>query len=166
MSTQNLLEHNIATLNQALNILDHVTRRRLAYGTEVGPHLRHVLEHYEGFVTGLAAGRIDYDARPRDRAVETRIEVARQRIVDLIARLGELADDGPLPSHIQVRLASASDAPGLEAWSSPDRELQFLQSHAVHHFALIRLHLQACGEAPGDDFGKAPSTLRFEQVSA
>jgi hypothetical protein len=44
--------------------------------------------------------------------------------------------------------------------SSISRELQFLSSHAVHHFALIAMTLRAEGVPMDPDFGMAPSTLR------
>ena len=43
------------------------------------------------------------------------------------------------------------------------RELLFLISHTVHHFALIAFMLRSFGIEPGDKFGVAPSTLRYRQ---
>jgi hypothetical protein len=43
--------------------------------------------------------------------------------------------------------------------STAARELQFLVSHTVHHYALIAFILRANGIDPGADFGVAPSTL-------
>ncbi|NIP97468.1 MAG: hypothetical protein GWO24_30170, partial [Akkermansiaceae bacterium] len=40
------------------------------------------------------------------------------------------------------------------------RELQFLVSHTVHHFAMIGGICRALGVALEDDFGVAPSTIR------
>jgi hypothetical protein len=42
------------------------------------------------------------------------------------------------------------------------RELQFLQSHTVHHYAVIHLMLLQQGIRPDPEFGVAPSTLRHE----
>jgi hypothetical protein len=46
------------------------------------------------------------------------------------------------------------------------RELQFLVSHTVHHYAVIALILRARGLEPGPDFGVAPSTLKYEQETS
>jgi hypothetical protein len=53
-------------------------------------------------------------------------------------------------------------------WSgtSVGRELQFLVSHTVHHYAVIAAMLRPQGVEPGADFGVAPSTLVYEQGSA
>jgi hypothetical protein len=40
------------------------------------------------------------------------------------------------------------------------RELQYLLSHTIHHYAIIGSILRAQGVEPGPDFGVAPSTLR------
>jgi hypothetical protein len=49
----------------------------------------------------------------------------------------------------------------VDLWcpSSGLRELEFLQSHAIHHYALIAQRLSAVGFAVPEDSGVAPSTL-------
>ncbi len=44
--------------------------------------------------------------------------------------------------------------------SSLGRELQFLASHSVHHFAMIGGICRALEAPLPDDFGAAPSTIR------
>ena len=46
--------------------------------------------------------------------------------------------------------------------SSVGRELAFLASHAVHHFALLAEHLQRHGVPLPAHFGKAPGTVANE----
>ncbi len=57
------------------------------------------------------------------------------------------------------------DAADESSWatSSVERELQFLRSHTVHHFALIAVILRLSGLEPGEEFGVAPSTLRYRK---
>ncbi|MBK7948380.1 MAG: hypothetical protein IPK00_06475 [Deltaproteobacteria bacterium] len=43
--------------------------------------------------------------------------------------------------------------------STLSRELHFVASHTVHHFALIRLTLARCGRSTPAEFGVSPSTL-------
>lgn len=160
-----LVKDNIATLQQAEMLLLCVARHELKLEDKLGPHLRHVLDHYDSFLDGLSKGRIDYDARARDTATETRIGAAQQRIARIHARLADLAS-GAWPDRIEVSVATNADAPGRASWSTPERELQFLQSHAVHHYALIRLLLDQRGVSIDEDFGKAPSTVRYERASA
>ncbi|MEP0552783.1 MAG: hypothetical protein ABJE29_00430, partial [Balneola sp.] len=53
---------------------------------------------------------------------------------------------------------------GESPWSvsSIRRELQFLVSHTVHHYALIGLILKTMDVEVPEDFGVAPSTLKHE----
>ena len=50
-------------------------------------------------------------------------------------------------------------------WSNSTirRELQFLVSHTVHHYALIGLILKTMDVSVPENFGVAPSTLKHEQ---
>jgi hypothetical protein len=52
--------------------------------------------------------------------------------------------------------------PEEDGWSQSTvgRELQYLLSHTIHHYAIIGSILRAQGREPGPDFGVAPSTLR------
>jgi uncharacterized damage-inducible protein DinB len=52
------------------------------------------------------------------------------------------------------------------AASTPDRELQFLASHTVHHFALVALLLRLAGVSVPDGFGVATATARHREAAA
>ncbi len=132
----------------------------------VGPHFRHVLEHYSRFLAGLDAHRIDYDARAREARLEVEPEAARARIRELIAGLARL-DGADIGAAAEVRL-ECGQGDEAEQWSRSTlrRELQFLLSHTVHHYALIGLLLERHGIDPGADFGVAPSTLEHWRSQA
>jgi hypothetical protein len=132
-------------------------------GKPVGPHFRHVLEHYSCFLDGFGGGQIDYDARPREAALESDRAFAGQRIRELIDGLAGL-DGADLDRPAQARHESGLGGEE-EQWSrtTPRRELHFLLSHTVHHYALIGLLLAQRGIDAGSDFGVAPSTLKYWQ---
>ena len=132
-------------------------------GKPVGPHFRHVLEHYSCFLDGLGSGRIDYDSRAREAELESRRAIAGDRIGILIAGLIGL-DGADLDQPAQARLESGFGGEE-EQWSRTTlrRELHFLLSHTVHHYALIGLLLVQRGIDPGSEFGVAPSTLKYWQ---
>lgn len=140
--------------------LPETARAAFARGA-VGAHVRHVLDHYESFLLGLATGRVDYDRREREREVELDPRLAHERLESCARRL-ETLERRELDRPLVVLTASA---PGRvrEGASSLGRELQFLASHTVHHYALIAVLVRLWGVAPDDDFGVAPSTLAFEQ---
>jgi hypothetical protein len=59
---------------------------------------------------------------------------------------------------VSARSAGDSSEPDWSR-STIKRELQFLVSHTVHHFAIIKPLLLRDGVAVDDRFGVAPSTL-------
>lgn len=162
-----ILRANLALLEQADALIDHVSDA--VYGAAdgpakpVGPHFRHVLEHYSRFLAGLADGRIDYDAREREEAIETDRSAARRRVRELVSGLLDL-DETRIDIPATARLECGIGEEG-EQWSGTTlrRELHFLLSHTIHHYALIGLLLERHGVDPGDEFGVAPSTLKYWQ---
>lgn len=129
----------------------------------IGAHLRHVIDCFRCFQRGLDAGRIDYDSRQRDSMVEKDRNVADGAMAEIIDGLQRLTrHDAERQVKVKVDTAAWED-PSLH-WnpSSVGRELQFLLSHTVHHYALIALLLRQQGFEPGADFGVAPSTLEFQ----
>ena len=69
---------------------------------------------------------------------------------------------------MQATLLCGEPAGSRPTWSATSvvRELQFLASHTVHHYAVIAAMLRPQGVEPGDDFGVAPSTLQYERENA
>lgn len=146
------------TVVETLAITD---RGRSAYGA-VGPHVRHCVDHFLAFFSGLSAGRVDYDARCRDREVEQDPGRALE-ILDLIGvRLESLAGADPERPLQVVQLACPEAAPSTVA-SSLDRELLFLSSHTIHHLALIVELATARGVDLPRSIGVAFSTARYRE---
>ena len=69
---------------------------------------------------------------------------------------------------VSVRLDGSSTHADPEPWSQSTirRELQYLQAHTVHHYALIAFILRLQGREPAASFGVAPSTLRHRKAAA
>ena len=112
------------------------------------------------FLDGFDGGTIDYDARARDVRIATSRLVATQTIRDLIARLRAVPqDDKPL----RTKMDSDTESAALWSLSSVQRELQYLLAHTIHHYALIAVLLRLQGYQPQEDFGVAPSTLKFRE---
>jgi uncharacterized damage-inducible protein DinB len=133
--------------------------RPLAQST-VGAHFRHVLDAVDCLTRGCDGGAVDYDARVRDEAVETDLGAALRRLDDLAGRLAALG----LPETHPLRVRA--DAPGAAAedcWtdSTLGRELLYVMSHTIHHYALVAMILRHLGVETGEGFGVAPSTLSY-----
>jgi hypothetical protein len=169
-NTENLVRDNIRCLEQSLSLLEslrddaftRVEPRLHARG--IGPHLRHNVDHYRSLLDGLPTGRVDYDARERDPRLETDRVYAIAQTEDLIRQLDRLvALDADTP--VAVKMDCGEE---IEQWvqSTLGRELEFLLSHAVHHYALVAFIVRLQGLDPPADFGVAPSTLRYQQSCA
>jgi len=126
----------------------------------IGEQIRHVAELFQGFLGGLATGTIDYDARPRDPRIERDPAFAGEVLAGLRAQLEAPGwADGPL----RVRMDAAD---GAFSDSTVARELRFLASHTVHHFAIVRLLLAGTGHPLPPGFGIAPATQRHRAALA
>ncbi|MBC2594729.1 DinB family protein [Ruficoccus amylovorans] len=158
------IQDNVRCLRQGMELLQSLpvpeyTRAESAcFDASVGEHMRHLIDHYACFVRDLPAGRIDYDARSRDRVVETDPAQAVARLNTLIEALEALGEK-ELKAPVEVVMDTGSE-PGGWARSSVHRELQFLLGHTVHHYALIAVICRLRGIGTEPSFGVAPSTLR------
>jgi hypothetical protein len=97
------------------------------------------------------------ERRERDPLVARDRAFAATKLRIILSELRSLqVTDGD--AHVIVSLED--EAPHWCA-STVARELQFLLSHTVHHYALVALVLRLRGFEPGEEFGVAPSTLKF-----
>jgi len=165
-----LIRENIRFVRQGVELLgqlhDEMYVKTVApyFSSGVGKHLRHYLDHYESFLAGLAAGKIDYDGRQRDPRVETDRRYATEKMLSIISNLEALSEK-KLANPILVKMNEVAENDRPSQWSNSTigRELQFLMSHTVHHYALIALILKIQGFDCDKDFGVAPSTLQYQR---
>ncbi len=166
-----LCTYNIELLKQMSGVIDLLQQQAsetFNYAQAVGPHLRHVIEHYSALLNTVhGEGRcIDYDARERNLAIQNVPVVTLAKIQNLIdqfealAAEPELQPDQPLQTRLRSGLAGERE---FIVSTTLARELLFLASHAVHHFALVGHYCNDAGVELGHDFGKAPSTIAFER---
>ncbi|MDH3626861.1 MAG: hypothetical protein OEV00_02125 [Acidobacteriota bacterium] len=133
----------------------------------VGGQFRHCIDFYACLVRDMDGGRINYAKRERDPRVETDRAVAADCMRQLADKLETIHQDMARKS-LEV-LSDSHSADALDAdWSGStlQRELQFLASHTIHHFALIVSILVRLGWKPTaefSEFGIAPSTLSHWQ---
>lgn len=74
-----------------------------------------------------------------------------------------LQQGAELVGTIEVMMDTGPNADGCRVASSLPRELQFLLSHTVHHYALIATMNAVAGVETPEDFGVAPSTLVYRR---
>ena len=151
-----------AVLRQGIELIENLTdalftRREGEKKSSVGAHFRHNLDFVANFLGGLETGKLDYGARERNLRVETDRAFAVLRFREAVGKIENLT-----PAHLAKKVLVRSETvENLWCESSGVRELEFLQSHTIHHYALIQTKLAAFGFAAPAGFGVAPSTLEF-----
>jgi hypothetical protein len=160
---------NIRFIQQGIQLIrrlddESYTRSKgVSFRGGVGAQFRHCFDFYACFLNGLDTNRVDYGSRERDTRVATDRRHALAEAERIIARLGELD-----PTAVDIVLEVCSDVPAtgdaasVRSRSTIRRELQFLTSHTIHHYALVVSLLALQGIELGPEFaefGVAPSTL-------
>jgi uncharacterized damage-inducible protein DinB len=161
-----LLQANLHLLDQMSELLSRLDDRSyrqtspVFINSSIGGHVRHCLEHYQCFAEGLPHARVNYDLRQRDAEVETQPAAALARLSGLRSQLTSLFLNDHTEAILVLMDHGAAAHEGCWQESSPGRELQFLISHTIHHFALIAGLCRTHGVDIAPTFGVAPSTLR------
>jgi hypothetical protein len=166
-----LIEENICLLKQGIDLIERLDHSLYAGSSHpllkytAGGHFRHCIDFYNCFLSSVAAGRIDYDRRARDEIVEIDRAFAVAEMEEIIRRLAQLRgiDSG---EEVEVVLESAPGGEVQPGRSSVGRELQFLLSHTLHHYALVAIALRLQSFSPAEEFGVSPSTLRHWRQAA
>ncbi len=129
----------------------------------IGAHLRHCLDCYACLFAGREAGRVDYDRRMRDAAIEREAARGAEALASTIDLLENDAAHWP-DVELLVRMDEAQSSED-RGWvrSSLGRELRFLSTHTIHHFAMIARELAEAGIEVDPNFGVAPATQQFRR---
>lgn len=169
-SQQSLIDINIAALQEGLHVLGLLNTEQYkqgykpAFQSAIGTHFRHILEHYRCFLVQIDDHLFRYDKRARDQRLETDLNYAQETVYEVIESLkqfdmslftdqyeiGELQVDGDLTEYL---------IGGVN--TTLERELMFLQSHSMHHYAMIAAMTRALGLQPNADFGVAIPTRNY-----
>lgn len=181
MSITDIIKNNIETLQSGADIFNDLsdaqyTHTQVPYfSASIGKHFRHILDHYFCFFGGLKVGKIDYDQRQRDIAIETQRLHTLGKVQQLIDDLKALAERFVIPATDQadntypldVIISTSATTPSTcPVKSSLARELIFLQGHTTHHYAIISTQLKFL-EFPVDaNFGLAASTQIYNQQTS
>jgi len=165
-----IIADNLSCIDQAIDLLESLDDSVYARASEetlnagVGGHIRHNIDHYESFLNRKTPAQIDYEDRERDASLECDPACARSRL-QAIRTSFERLDVAGLDLPIEVKIENPGPEPDAQwATTTERRELQFLLSHTVHHYALIAMICRHHGVQTPPDFGVAPSTLRYRQT--
>jgi len=169
-----VIDGNNEVLGQANTVLLRLTDAQYrsvndAYGcSSIGQHFRHILDMYRAVTPALSAAPspapiIDYDVRRRGAAVETERKSAIAELQDLKHAL--INRTAPLDLQVEVKTEVCIDSTRCASMRSTlARELAFISSHAVHHFALIQLLARLLGASVDKSVGLAPASASHQRA--
>ena len=164
---ERLREDLLAVVGQGLEFLkgldqEAYQRARPELGlSSIGAHYRHHLDHVEAWLSGVEKGRIDYDDRRKNMAVEVDRQAALGSTEDLCQRL---RGEKRTREEILVLQRSRDDGERRrEVKSTVERELLFVLSHAIHHYAIMGLAARLSGVKPPSCFGVMPATREYHR---
>lgn len=159
----------VEILDQGLNVLekisdeDYCTSLPLVYGGTIGGHYRHVLEHFSTLLKCLEQPVVDYDLRERNESIENKRSAAIDATLELRKAWEKVeAAQFDLPIQLQGNISS-SDSEKVSLQSSYGREAAYTIAHAHHHFAIIGVMCALLDNPQSNEFGVAPSTIKFKK---
>lgn len=121
----------------------------------IGQHTRHIIELFQCLQNQYETGTINYDLRERNKVIENDATFACLCIDGIKSRLD-------MPDKILV-LEGEQGSVNTNYF----RELLYNLEHCIHHQALLKVAFNAfnCAEV-SDEFGVAPSTIKYRKQSA
>lgn len=132
----------------------------------IGQHIRHVVDMYLALINSVESDGeniVNYDYRQRGSRLEHHVSNGREALQQVVTWLDELKPVSAVQlSSLQIQSEISlhqSTVAILE--SSLLRELVFVGSHSVHHYALIRVIARHQGLTLAENFGVAPATASF-----
>lgn len=165
-----LIIHNIKNLEEINSLLLQIptdlytSKNDTIGGVSIGQHIRHILEFYIILEKGANSGIICYDNRARNVLLETDKEYAIKSIKEIIHFLASLKEDRQLKMLANYSI-TRDDQTIIQ--TSFYRELAYALDHTIHHLAIVKIALYEDKDKINIDnnFGVAPSTIRFRQQS-
>lgn len=143
---------------------DELYRFSTAESASIGQHYRHIVDHFWALQAADLNGLVDYEQRHRGGTIEYSRSCALEALQQ-INRWGNAKMSSDLQQPVTVRI-STGEATYVTTVSSFARELLFVCSHAIHHYAFIATIAQQRGQAVPASFGLAPSTCQHKKQLA
>jgi len=148
------------------NDCNYSTVVRAPFSASIGGHYRHVLEHFQCLIQGLATGSVNYDARQRNPRIENEVTFASIATCDVLQALKKWSERTLERKCTTVSSVAYHSDSAAMIDSNVGRELAYCIGHAIHHYAIVRLICNEVGVEVPKDFGYAPSTLKHQSSLA
>ena len=164
LTNKALLQTNVDALKEGVELISvlepgqYTKGFKPAFQSTIGAHFRHVVEHYRCFFKQMSEGVFCYDERDREQILECEADYAIESINKIINQFADVSDiafeqtytlkDEQSPNPVETNL---------------QRELLFMQSHTIHHYAMIAAMTRSFGNQPQEDFGVAITTRTHQK---
>ena len=180
---KHVIRGNIEAIHQGIDLISALSDEQYVHiaspyvSSSIGAHFRHVVDMYSALMTSDSSQQVsdivDYDVRRRGALIEKSRDVAIEELRSLEHWITQLAGNvsescgvdaiakqkqQPISLKSEVTL---SDSRSVIVESSLIRELIFVGSHAVHHYALINVIAKLQGVRLSGSLGIAPATATF-----
>jgi hypothetical protein len=165
VATQGILRQGLALLEEC-DARTYAMKAPQPFAASIGQHFRHVLDHFLCLAGSIGTGVVNYDHRSRNRLIETSLEHARSHTEMLIWLFGTLTERECSQACTVECSVEYSEGQAEVTVSTLGRELAYCISHAVHHYAIMKLICAQMNVAVSDEFGVAPSTLKFRAAQS
>lgn len=154
-----------AIVNQAIELLDGMSideyQKNLPphFPSSIGVHIRHIVDHFSALQEGYKNGHVNYNVRSRESQVEKMPKAATEMLNNIVNWLDNIGDDlldKPLSIRSEIDLSRNHST---TCHSTLERELVFASSHAIHHYALVKIICAMQHLTIPELFGYAPATI-------
>jgi uncharacterized damage-inducible protein DinB len=161
-----------AIVNQAIDLLDGMSvqeyQKKLPphFPSSIGAHMRHIVDHFTALKNGVSEGHVNYNVRSRESQIEQYPKAATEVLENISAWLSTVSEeqlDMTLSVTTEIDISQTQSA---TCQSTFQRELVFASSHAIHHYALIRIMCGMLNKNIPEFFGYAPATITHINRSA
>lgn len=134
---------------------EFVKKIEILSGSSIGQHIRHIVEFYICLFSDK--NYVNYDERERNLLIENSPTYTQEILETLKFQLQCLDFDK------KVVFKQSLNSQEVYLNTSYARELLYLGEHTIHHFALIKIGINAlCPELSLDqNFGVADSTVKY-----
>jgi hypothetical protein len=122
----------------------------------IGQHSRHIIELFQCLLASYEEGILNYDARERNRQIETESSYAIKALDEIVQKYQKENKD--------LIINQAIDCGFVSVKTNYHRELLYNLEHCIHHQALIKVALfQLENITVHENFGIAPSTIEYNK---
>ncbi|MAZ86886.1 MAG: hypothetical protein CL693_04535 [Cellvibrionaceae bacterium] len=123
----------------------------------IGSHVRHVLDHFNAYKVGVAAGSINYNRRSRNSDIE-RIPKSALKELAVFRDWLLLASNQSVSLWVETEVSTQQQY-SVRLHSNSHRELVYLINHAYHHIANAMTIARALEVSVPRHLGVAPATV-------